>query len=66
MIIWTYFLFLYSVYNAVFILICHVKAVQDDISAKTVPIWLHETVADLDVRGGGAPRQGESSTSGDS
>ena len=37
-------LFIFLVLNAVFILICHVKTVKDDISAKTVPIWSHHTV----------------------
>ena len=32
------------VWNTVFIPIWRVKAVQDDISAKTAPIWLHHTV----------------------
>ena len=38
------FAFILLVLNAFFINICHVKAVQDDISEKTVPIWLHDTV----------------------
>ena len=36
-------LFIFLVLNAVFITVYHVKSVQDDISAKTVPIWLHHT-----------------------
>ena len=39
-----YLLIIFLVLNAVFITDYHVKAVQDDISAKTVPIWLHQTV----------------------
>ena len=39
--------FIYLVKNVVFIPRCLVKAVQDDISAKTVPIWLHHTVPTL-------------------
>ena len=35
------------VLNAVFITVYHVKAFQDDISAKTVPIWLLYTVTNL-------------------
>ena len=27
--------------------ICHVSAVQDDISSKTVPIWLHHTTVQV-------------------
>ena len=32
------------VLNAVFIAAYHVKVVQDEISTKTAPIWLHHTV----------------------
>ena len=39
-------LFIFLVFNAVFVTLYHVKAVEDDISAKTVPIWLHHTVDD--------------------
>ena len=39
-----YLLFIFLVLNAVFITVYHFKAVQDDISAKSVPIWLHHTV----------------------
>ena len=44
-----YLLFIFLVLNAFFICLCHVKAVQDDISAKTVPIWLHQTVEKIEV-----------------
>ena len=37
-------LYIFLVLNAFFITVYHVKAVQDDISAKTIPIWLHHTV----------------------
>ena len=36
--------FIFLVLNAVFITVFHVEAVQDDISAKYFPIWLHHTV----------------------
>ena len=36
--------FIFLVLNAVFINALHVKAVQDDIYAITVPIWLRHTV----------------------
>ena len=39
----TYLYLIYLVKNVVFITRCLVKAVQDDISAKFVPIWLHQT-----------------------
>ena len=39
-----YLLFIFLVLNAVFLTVYPVKAVQDDISAKTVPIRLHQTV----------------------
>ena len=29
--------------NAVYVPGCYVKAIQDDITSKTVPIWLHHT-----------------------
>ena len=38
------FAFIYLVWNVVFIPRCFVQAVRDDLSAKTVPIWLHHTV----------------------
>ena len=37
-------LFILMVLTAVFITVCRVKAVQDDISEKTIPISLHHTV----------------------
>ena len=37
-------LFIFLVFHADFVTVYHVKAVQDDLSAKTVPIWLHHTV----------------------
>ena len=37
-------LFIFFFLNAVFNTLYHVKAVQDDIYVKTVPIWLHHTV----------------------
>ena len=39
-------IFIYLVLNVVFVPRCLVKAVQDDISAKYVPIWLDHTVKD--------------------
>ena len=39
-----YLLSIFLALNAFFIHICYVKAVQDDISAKCVPIRLHDTV----------------------
>ena len=37
-------IFIFLVWNASFIPMYYVKAFQDDISAKTIPIWLHHTV----------------------
>ena len=45
-------LFIVLVLNAVLINVYHVKAVQDDISAKTVPIGFHHTVAPKQRVGG--------------
>ena len=47
-------LFVHFVLNALFIIVYHVEAVQDDISAKTVPVWLHITVVPVS----GAPGVG--------
>ena len=41
----TYLLFIFLVLNAAFNPVWHVKAVQDYISIKTVPIWMHHTVS---------------------
>ena len=38
------FLYIFLVLNAVFINAYHIILVQDDISAKTIPIWLYHTV----------------------
>ena len=35
------------VLNTVFIPECHINTIQDDITAKTVPIWLHHTCIPL-------------------
>ena len=35
---------MFLVFNAVLIPACHGKAVQDDITTKNVPIWLHHIV----------------------
>ena len=35
---------IFLVLNATSITLYHIKAIQDDISAKTVPVWLHHTV----------------------
>ena len=43
------FVFHFVVLNTVIITVYHVRTVQDDISAKTAPIWLHHTV--LSCRG---------------
>ena len=37
-------LYISLVWNAVFITVYHDKVVRDDISAKTIPIWLHHTI----------------------
>ena len=42
-----YFLFIFFVSKAIFIPVCHVKAVQDDISTIIIPIWLHHTFSVL-------------------
>ena len=39
---------MFLVLNSVFITVYYVKAVQDNISAKTVPIWLQHTVQPTD------------------
>ena len=39
-----YLLLIYLVLNVIFIPIRHVKSVQDDISFKTIRLWLHDTV----------------------
>ena len=44
------FFFIFLVFNAVFITVYHDKAVRDDISAKSVPIWLLHTVYPLQIR----------------
>ena len=40
-----YLLFIFLVLNPVFIPMCQDKTIQDDISAKTIRIWLHPTVS---------------------
>ena len=45
-----YLLFIFLVLNAVFLTVYPVKAVQDDISAKTVPIRLHHTACWFEIQ----------------